>query len=281
MNDSRLFVTDLDGTLLNRESRVSHESAAIISDLTRKGALITCATARTPATVDLLLRDVVTSPPAIVMTGAALWDRRRREYLDPVFFADDVARRVVGECAALQITPLIYTLGADGIVHCYFHGRPNRKEQKFIDERSHLPLKRIHVIERPAVEISPVYPRTILIFALGPLDKTNALADALRRGGGVAVSAYPDIFNHNLGYIEVFAEGVDKAAAVVRVKEMTGAKHLTVFGDNLNDIPMMAVADLAVAVDNALPQVKEAADLVIGPNTDDSVARFIRAELSR
>ncbi len=52
----RLFVTDLDGTLLNRDSRVSDESARIISMLSRRGVMITVATARTPATVDTLLK---------------------------------------------------------------------------------------------------------------------------------------------------------------------------------------------------------------------------------
>jgi hypothetical protein len=50
---------------------------------------------------------------------------------------------------------------------------------------------------------------------------------------------------------------------------------VVVFGDNLNDLPMMEVADYAVAVDNAFDEVKAAADMVIGPNYDDSVARFI------
>ena len=41
---------------------------------------------------------------------------------------------------------------------------------------------------------------------------------------------------------------------------------------------MLAAADLAVAVENALPQVRQAADIVIGPNTADSVARFILSD---
>lgn len=48
-----------------------------------------------------------------------------------------------------------------------------------------------------------------------------------------------------------------------------------VFGDNLNDLPMMRVADTAVAVGNALPEVREEAAVTIGPNSADSVARFI------
>lgn len=54
-----------------------------------------------------------------------------------------------------------------------------------------------------------------------------------------------------------------------------------VFGDNLNDLPMLAAADVAVAVDNAFPEVKEHADVVIGPNYDDSVANYIFQDFTR
>ena len=54
---------------------------------------------------------------------------------------------------------------------------------------------------------------------------------------------------------------------------MTGADRVVVYGDNLNDLPMFAVADEAVAVANARPQVLAAADRIIGRNTDDSVAK--------
>jgi hydroxymethylpyrimidine pyrophosphatase-like HAD family hydrolase len=43
---------------------------------------------------------------------------------------------------------------------------------------------------------------------------------------------------------------------------------------------MMAVADITVAVDNALPQVKAAATTTIGPNTADSVALHIASLIS-
>ena len=67
-----LFVTDLDGTLLDNEGRVPPMTARVISDLSHMGALITVATARTPATVDRILAHTFTRLPLIVMTGAAL-----------------------------------------------------------------------------------------------------------------------------------------------------------------------------------------------------------------
>ena len=50
-----LFVSDLDGTLLNKASEVSENSRTIINELIEKGVKFTVATARTHATVIELL----------------------------------------------------------------------------------------------------------------------------------------------------------------------------------------------------------------------------------
>ena len=271
----QLFVTDMDGTLLDRSGKISPRSAAIISRLSSEGALITVATARTPATVEPLMAETLTIPPAIVMTGAALWDRSSRTYLHPQFIDPAAAETIIGLCCDFGIRPFSYTIHPSGIIHTYFHGHPTRREQKFIEERSRLTLKKIHVITRPVTDRPPVYPETLLIFGLGPLDKIYPLAEQLRKTAICSVSSYPDIFNHELAYIEIFAPGVDKASAVIRLKEHLGAERVTVFGDNLNDLPMMAVADTAVAVGNALPEVRQAADIVIDTHAPDAVARFL------
>ena len=52
-----------------------------------------------------------------------------------------------------------------------------------------------------------------------------------------------------------------------------------VFGDNRNDIPMMQIADLSVAPENAVDEVKAIADVVIEPNYMNSVAKFILSEI--
>lgn len=274
-----LFVSDLDGTLLNRQSQVSQRSAGIISRLSHAGALITVATARTPGTVEPLLADTFTTPPAVVMTGAALWDRSTQSYIHPQYIAPESAAQIIATCIGHGINPFIYTIHDSGIIHTYYHGKPSVKEQKFIDERSHLRLKKMHILPRLADSETPVYPDTVLILGLGPIDQVYRLADTLRSTDICSVSSYPDIFNHRIAYIEIFAPGVDKASAILRLKQHIGADRLTVFGDNLNDLPMMAIADTSVAVDNALPQVKAAADIVIGSNESDAVALYIQNKL--
>lgn len=269
----QLFVTDMDGTLLGTDSRVSSESARIITDLTRAGALITVATARTPATVEPLLSHTATTPPAIVMTGAALWDRSAQRLIDPMLMSDDVARRVTRVCLDQGLRPLTYTIGTDGRLHVYFHGEPNREEEQFISERMGLKLKKFHLL--PADSIPPSRPSTIIIFTLGTMGRIEAAARQIHADIDCSAWSYPDIFDPSAGMMDIYADGVSKARAVLRMKERVGADELVVFGDNLNDLPMMAVADRAVAVANALPEVLEAADEVIGPNSSDSVARYI------
>lgn len=271
----QLFVTDMDGTLLSTDGRVDLESASIISRLSDKGALITVATARTPATVEPLLALTRTSVPAVVLTGASLWSRRQRRFIEPCLMDSATAAAVTEICRNYGLNPMTYTLADPTRIEMYVYGSLSPKEQKFINERSRLRYKHINLL--PADAAPAFLPSTVLVFALGPIDRINAAAAALRAGLHCSVSAYPDIFNPAIGNIEVFAPEVSKAAAVLRLKELTGADQLIVFGDNLNDIPMMRVADKAVAVANALPEVKAVAHEVIGPNSLPSVARCIES----
>ena len=90
---------------------------------------------------------------------------------------------------------------------------------------------------------------------------------------------YHDIFDESEGYLEIFTAGTSKAGAIAELAREVGARRVVVFGDNRNDIAMMQAADHSVAMGNAFPEVKAAASEVIGPNTADSVPRWIEADL--
>ncbi len=271
-----LYVTDLDGTLLGSDSRVSPESARIIRRLTRQGVMFTAATARTPATVVPLFGDFCPGIPAVVMTGAALWDFKTGRYLHPRLIPRADVEPIIDGCRRRRVNPFIYVMGEDGILDVYISGRLTNIQQKFVADRVKLPLKRFHVNTIP-FDMDRDGDRVVLIYAMGEIDHIEALAAQTRANSECAVSAYPDIFNHRQGNLEIFAPGVSKAAGIRRLAAMVGADEVVVFGDNLNDLPMMAVADCSVAVGNAVDAVKEAADITIGPNTADSVARFVLA----
>ena len=64
-----LYISDLDGTLLNSKAMLSDFTVKTINDLTDKGMNFTIATARTSATVLKMLSDVNIKIPVILMNG--------------------------------------------------------------------------------------------------------------------------------------------------------------------------------------------------------------------
>lgn len=266
-----LFITDLDGTLLGPDSRVSPESATIITDLSRRGAFITVATARTPATVEPLLHDTLTTIPAIVLTGAAMWNRHTMRFMDPITLAEEKAMTLEATFLEHGIDPFVYNLCSDGRMEVRHSASLTEAEQKFYSARSKLDLKKFIFSDPPHCAMTSPDP-TVLMLGIGPTASINSLASLLHTDPGLSISAYPDLFDPALSYIEVFRAGVSKASAVLRLKDMLGADRVTVYGDHLNDLPMFAVADESVAVANALPEVLSTASRVIGPNTLPSVA---------
>lgn len=280
MTRRTLYVSDLDGTLLDTSSRVSAESKAILNPLIAQGAMFTVATARTPATVQPLLKDIfpASTPegrdiPAIVMTGAAYWNRhlQRYDYIRMMSARD--TRTILKEFSAAGINPFNYCLGEQEMLHVYHTAGLTPREDSFYQERRHLTLKQFHLGRKPKP-----YELTVLFFAIGDPEKMEKLCEAINRKTNCSAAWYHDIFNPEVAFMDVYTSGCSKATAIKDVATELGADRIVVFGDNLNDLPMMKVADLSVAVDNALPEVKAQADIVIGPNTLPSVAEFIRRD---
>ena len=75
-----LYITDLDGTLLDANSQVSAEAVEVLNPMLDNGLLFTVATARTPATVVPMLSQLHTRLPFIVLNGAATWDSQKGDY---------------------------------------------------------------------------------------------------------------------------------------------------------------------------------------------------------
>lgn len=277
MKTKTLYVSDLDGTLLSTDSRISARSAETISRLTSEGALITVATARTPATVVPLLGQTGITPPAVVMTGCALWQREEGRFMRPHFVPEGDLRGALDFCRTHGVHPFVYVMAPDGATLDVYHAAPrlNRPEEAFYLERRGLTLKRFH-LGQGAPERAADY--SMLLFAMGDEKPIRAAFEAFRNTSECASYCYPDVFNPHVWNFEVFPPRISKAMAVQQLKKELGCERLVAFGDSLNDLPLLAVADEAVAVGNALPEVKAAATTIIEPNYTDSVARFIEED---
>ncbi len=273
-----LYVSDLDGTLMQPDARLSPRTVALLNGAVADGKLFTVATARTPATVAGILRDVDMRLPAVVMTGAALWNPRDGRYSRECHFDPRAAERLVYIYRETGTPTFLFTLDGDKIDIYHIGGRLNEIQRQFVAEREESPYKRFHLAADGADTLPADLSHVILLYTMLPDAKAFATYGRTRDVPGIRAQYYHDIYGPEVGILEAFSDRATKALAVRALADSVGADRVVCFGDNINDLPMMAVADLAVAVENALPEVKEAADIVIGPNTADSVAEFIAAD---
>lgn len=289
-----LYISDLDGTLLGPESKMSATAVTLLNHAVSEGVLFSVATARTPATVSLLLKDVDISIPLVVMTGAALWDKNTGVYSEVQYFKPQQVKEIIevyrcpeaGGGFLYTLAPMSSENSATGkvrdLMEIYHIGPLNNVERGFMEERLGNPFKKFFVPEDGRSSIPDNIENAVLFFGM----KNEAVAREIREG----LHKIPDInpmFYYdwhavdNIATVEAFPQGATKAQAIRRLKRLVGADRVVVFGDNMNDLSMMAAADWSVAVGNALPEVKRSADEVIGTNAADAVPRYILEDFRR
>ena len=273
-----LYVSDLDGTLLGEDSQLSAVTVATLNHIIGElGGLFTVATARTPATVVPLMQQVHARLPFIVIGGSAMWNPVSMSYEHTRGIDDMTVNAVADVFDRRGAHPFIYRRHGKNLLHTHHYGPLSPQEERFIAERHHLPLKQFFLDDR---DFRHSDDEALLIFSMNKYAVLKSIADDLRTSVPTcSVMVYHDIFDESEGYLEIFSAGTSKAAAIRDLARQLGAGRVVVFGDNRNDIAMMQAADFSVAVDNAFTEVKAVASEVIGPNTADSVARWIEKEL--
>ena len=276
--ENTLYVSDLDGTLLGEDSLLSRGTIETLNRVIEElGGLFTVATARTPATVVPLMHEVHARLPFIVIGGSAMWNPLTMSY-EHTRGIDDVTVNAVADVFDRRgAHPFIYRRHGSNLLHTHHYGPLSPQEERFVHERQQLPLKKFFLDDR---DFRNSTDEALLIFSMNKYAVLKAIANDLKASVPTcSVMLYHDIFDESEGYLEIFTAGTSKARAISELAREVGAGRVVVFGDNRNDIAMMQAADHSVAVGNAFPEVKAAASEVIGPNTADSVARWIEQEL--
>ena len=253
-----LYVSDLDGTLLGDDSRLSAETVSTLNRIIGElGGLFTVATARTPATVVPLMQQVHARLPYIVIGGSAMWNPMLGAYEHTHGIDEATVDAVADVFDRHGAHPFIYRRHGNSMLHTHHYGPMSAQEQRFVAERQHLSLKRFFLNDRDYRHSDD---EALLIFSMNKYATLSTIADDLRATVPTcSVMVYHDIFRC--------------------LARKVGAARVVVFGDNLNDIAMLQAADYSVAVENAFPEVKAIASEVIGPNTAHSVAHWIEADL--
>ena len=273
-----LYVSDLDGTLLDDDARLSDSTRADLVELLDDGLAFTVASARSVASIRRMLDGVRLSLPVIEFNGAFLSDLDTGKHLSVRAIDAALAAAVFADIAQTGVEPLLSTF--DGREdHLYFGAVANAGLQWYLDDRTSRGdrrLRRVSDVSRGLAE------GVVCLTVIGQQSTVDELRLHLedRWSTDLQIHCFENRYNPGWFWLTVHhAEATkDRAVAKLRADWGLAETELVVFGDAENDLGMFEVADRAIAVENAVPQLLQRATQVIAANTEDSVMRFIRSD---
>lgn len=263
-----LYITDLDGTLLNSKAELSEKSAEIINRLADEGILFSLSTARTHATVSEMFSDVKLNVPLVMMNGVVVYDPKDHRVISASTIEKDKAEKVLEIYRKHGKAPMLYYI--DGTkININYTDLKNENQQKYINSRNDLGIKKFFYSPSLTIKDELIY-----IVTLDPYEELKEIYDEVSEIEGLNCMFYSDNYT-GCYFLEILSSKVSKGISADFVKKYVKADRMVAFGDNLNDISLFQYANEGYAVENAHEKLKEIATGVIGRNDDDAVAEFI------
>lgn len=264
-----LYISDLDGTLLNTDAQISRFTADTLNSLIEKGLLFSYATARSFSTAGDITKEITAQFPLILYNGAFVVDNVTKQPIITNFFDDDLAQQFVRQLVSADVWPLVYYYD-DGVESMAFVKENSTEEMKeFIYEYEgtlrHTPAFSAQQLEKQ---------NTYYFVCIDSAEKLYPLYEKLKGHPAVNVIYQKDVYSGRQ-WLEIMPKAASKANAVLMLKEKLGCDRLVCFGDGKNDISMFSIRDECYAVANAVEELKAVATAVIGDNNEDGVAKWL------
>ena len=261
-----LYVSDLDGTLLRSDERLSDYTNEVINRLTAEGMIFSYATARSAITAKKVTKGLDAKIPIIVYNGAFILDNNTGEKLLSNFF-DDSIKDVIDELLSAGINPIVYAFRDGKEKFSYMPELINEGTKKFTDSR------------RGDGRANPVNTYEELksgdVFYMTCIDEPSVLEPFYNIYKDIYHCVYQRDFYTNEQWLEFLPKTASKANAIKQLKAHLNCDRVIAFGDGKNDIDMFEIADECYAVENANDDLKRIATAIIPSNDEDGVAKWL------
>lgn len=262
----RLLVVDVDGTLVGADGEIAAGATAAVGRARAAGMRIALSTGRTPPACAAFIAALDLTGPHIFFDGALVLDPAtdapvQQRPADPAAVTE-----VLAFAAARGLTAELYTRTG------YFVGAMTRE----VEEHAALQRWSPVVADLAAVlagggviKAELVLSRPEAVAAVRAFEP--AVADRLRLSWATA----PGL--PHLSFVNVVSPAVSKGQAMAVLADHLGiaVEQVVAVGDSANDLPMFAIAGLAVAMANAPEPIRRAAHLVTGRVDEGGLALLI------
>ena len=257
----RAIALDLDGTLTNHEKVVTPKTREALLQASAKGAVIILASGRPTYGIEPVAECLELNKQGgyiLSYNGGNIVNAKTGEKLFSQFLPDEVIPELYAYAEENGHALLGYA-GNEIITEM--------PDDQYVKEESRINKMNIRKVENLFEAMEP-HP-TKLLMTGDPTLMLKAEKELVEKLGDRM-----DIFRSAPFFLELVPKGIDKAKSLIRLLtkiNLTPADMIS-FGDGYNDLSMLKLAGMGVAMENAAPEVRAEADYVTLSNEEDGVA---------
>lgn len=266
------LVLDVDSTLLDDLDRIHPRTRAALAGARARGVRVMLATGRSAGGVRDVVRELEIDLPAVVYNGAAVYCPIEDRIIESFTIPEAMVGRVLDHAARAPLLPIVALPDTSQFARAGRTPEERRVLQDFrvlsLVEESQLPRTgaiRVTVLSEHHASSEALYDEIVQVLA-GPAYLTH-----------FALAALPQFRDSALQIVDVQPDCAGKAEAfrVLETRFGIPARRVVAVGDAGNDLPMLRGAGLGVAMGNATPEAKHAAQRVIGDNNGDALGALV------
>ncbi len=278
-----LYISDLDGTLLNKNCELSVYSRTQLTQLLKTETQFSIATARGIYSIKEILKDLPLQLPVICNNGSYIRNFKTREALYQSAFQPDIVAKILKlteeqnmEAFVTSFKPNKQGGGEDCLTHNLIL---NEGMQWFLNDRIRANDPRMKSYVHYANNLDHQITCLTIIDQLSAVTKLKELIDQ-QFSAHIQSNIMVNPYQRGFYWLTVQDINTTKGNAVKWLADYLNISlaEVTVFGDEVNDVSMFEVAGRKIAMDDAKEVLKQKADLIIGNHEEDAVVKFIKEE---
>lgn len=268
MNNYKLIVTDMDGTVLGGDHKITDENIRALKEAEDKGIKVVFATGRFHDSAKEHVNFLDKIMPIISSNGAIIKHPITNEVLYSNSIDTNTCLKIIDILDSLDIVYQIYT--DNEILQKYKTEEEREMMLEFISKNF---SDKTEIIFKKNLR-EDIKGLNVLKFNLMEIDKPLLIKEARKQIEDIDALEVTSSWKNNL---EIMKEGSSKGEAVKYLSHLLGIdrEDIITFGDNYNDLSMIEYAGTGVAMGNAEEDVKKVASYVTDLNTESGVAKAI------
>jgi Cof subfamily protein (haloacid dehalogenase superfamily) len=264
-----LYVTDLDGTLLNSNEKLSEYTIKTLNKLIDNGMCFSYATARSLSSASIVTSGLTKNIPVIVYNGTFIINPNTKEKIFSLYFTEEQKNSVITILDNHSISPLVYGYVNGEEKVSWLKCKENIGIKKYVNSRQG------DARLRPIETIEELYSGELFYFTcIGEKEILTVIYKCFLKMPEFTCTLQREQYTEEY-WLEIMAKKATKGNAITTLKEKMECEKIVSFGDAINDIPMFKISDESYAVENAVDELKEYATGIIMSNDKDGVAHWL------